>query len=89
MQHEDVKKWIKDLPSCLEVRERHLDPSWETRGRCGACGRVSGHYQIHIRAGDELKVLTDKNDIVIALIHNGDLIVFREPETKKIARKLQ
>jgi len=76
MQHKDVKKWLKVLPSCLDERKQHLDQGWETEGWCGACGRANEDYTVTIKAGDQLKVWTDKNDIILALAHNNRLIVF-------------
>ncbi len=79
MIHKDVKKWVKELPCChseqmTKIHKRELD----NYDRCGGCGRANNDYIVKIRANDQVKVWTDKDDTILALIHNGDLVVFSD-----------
>lgn len=91
MVNEELKKWVEDLPSCLEdkdhwVRERHME-SLVTDGWCGACGRVTGDYKVEIQGGVRLRVWTDDHDNLLAVDLGRRLIVWPEAE-KHIKREV-
>lgn len=78
-----IQEWVERLPSCLEsddpgTRERHLQ-LLATEGWCAVCGRCKENYKVTIQAGNQLKCWSGDDDVVIALVHCGRLIVFAKP----------